>query len=145
MFDFNKAVCRLTLAAIFRESQWWARCRAGNSWGPSTLMKQGVKLFLTWEDVWEELPPDVRLALEPAKGTESQTTQTASLFGETVLSAHERKIMALLKPDEPRQIDEIVERLEPQLSSCEIFAALFELELAGRVKQLPGKNFVKSL
>ena len=69
-----------------------------------------MKLFATWEDVWEELPPDVRLALEPAKGTESQTTQTASLFGETVLSAHERKIMALLKPDEARHIDEIVER-----------------------------------
>ena len=30
------------------------------------------------------------------------------------------------------------------LSSSEIFAALFELELAGKVKQLPGKNFVKS-
>ena len=79
----------------------------------------------------------------PAKGTESQTTQTASLFGETVLSAHERKIMALLKPDEARHIDEIVERLEPQLSSSEIFAALFELELAA--SRLPGKNFVKSL
>jgi DNA processing protein len=108
-------------------------------------MKQAAKLVATWEDVGEELPPDVRLALEPAKGTESQTTQTASLFGETVLSAHERKIMALLKPDEARNIDEIVERLERQLSSSEIFAALFELELAGRVKRLPGKNFVKSL
>jgi DNA processing protein len=41
------------------------------------------------------------------------------------------------------QIDEIVEGLEPELSSSEIFAALFELELSGKVKQLPGKNFVK--
>jgi DNA processing protein len=39
----------------------------------------------------------------------------------------------------------MVERLEPVLSSSEIFAALFELELVGKVKQLPGKNFVKSL
>jgi DNA processing protein len=38
-----------------------------------------------------------------------------------------------------------VERLETKWSSSEIFAALFELELAERVKQLPGKNFVKSL
>jgi len=37
-----------------------------------------------------------------------------------------------------------VERLEPDLSSSEIFAALFELELSGKVRQLPGKNFVQS-
>jgi DNA processing protein len=52
--------------------------------------------------------------------------------------------MALLKPDEARHIDEIVEGLELELSSSEIFAALFELELEGKIKQLPGKNFVKS-
>jgi DNA processing protein len=28
--------------------------------------------------------------------------------------------------------------------SSEIFAALFELELTGKIKQMPGKNFVKS-
>jgi DNA processing protein len=37
-----------------------------------------------------------------------------------------------------------VEKLEPAISSSEIFAALFELELAGKIKQMPGKNFVKS-
>src|SRR5207244_952131 len=67
-----------------------------NSWGPNTLIKQGAKLVATWEDVWEELPADVRLALEPAKGAESQAGQTASLFGETELSPPERKIMAHL-------------------------------------------------
>jgi DNA processing protein len=29
------------------------------------------------------------------------------------------------------------------LGSPEIFAALFELEMAGKVKQLPGKNYVR--
>ena len=60
------------------------------------------------------------------------------------LSPHERRIFALLKADEATHIDEIVDRLEPELSSSEIFAALFELELAGKVRQLPGKNFVKT-
>ena len=60
------------------------------------------------------------------------------------LAPHEKKIFALLKADEATHIDEIVERLETQVSSSEIFAALFELELAGKVKQLPGKNFVKT-
>jgi DNA processing protein len=37
-----------------------------------------------------------------------------------------------------------VELLELDMAPSEIFAALFELELAGKVKQMPGKNFVKS-
>jgi DNA processing protein len=59
-------------------------------------------------------------------------------------SKHEKKIFALLKPDEPTHIDSLVERLEPELSSSEIFAALFELEMSGKIRQLPGKNFVKT-
>jgi DNA processing protein len=114
-----------------------------NSWGPNTLIKQGAKLVATWEDVWEELPTDVRLRLQPQGPDESPAGQTASLFQESELPPHEKKIFALLKADEATHIDEIVERLEPALSSSEIFAALFELELAGKVKQLPGKNFVK--
>jgi len=116
-----------------------------NSWGPNTLIKQGAKLVATWEDVWEELPPQVRLALTPSAPDESQAPGTASLFGEEgELAPHEKKIFALLKADETTHIDEIVERLEAQVSSSEIFAALFELELAGKVKQLPGKNFVRT-
>lgn len=116
-----------------------------NAWGPNTLIKQGAKLVATWDDIWEELPSDVRLALTPAAPSESPGPQTASLFGETAeLAPHEKKILGLLKPDVALHIDQIVERLEADLSSSEIFAALFELELAGRVRQLPGKNFVKS-
>jgi DNA processing protein len=37
-----------------------------------------------------------------------------------------------------------VEKLEQEMSSSEIFAALFELELTGKVRQVPGKNFVES-
>ena len=114
-----------------------------NSWGPNTLIKQGAKLVATWEDIWEELPTDVQLALMPT-GNESSSPQTASLFPDEPLAPHERRILSLLKADESTHIDELVERLEPELSSSEIFAALFELELSGKVKQLPGKNFVKS-
>ena len=115
-----------------------------NSWGPNTLIKQGAKLVATWEDVWEELPVNVRVKLMPEGKPESAGGQTASLFEESELPPHEKKIFALLKADEATHIDEIVERLELELSSSELFAALFELELAGKVKQLPGKNFVKS-
>ena len=89
--------------------------------------------------MWEEPPADVRLTLTPETGAESAGAQTASLFEEPSLSPHEKKIYKVLKADEALHLDEIIEKLE-----AEIFAALFELELAGKVKQLPGKNFVKS-
>jgi DNA processing protein len=115
-----------------------------NSWGPNTLIKQGAKLVATWEDVWEDLPPEVRLALTPPASPESPGSSSASLFPDEGLPPHEKRILSLLKADESTHIDEIVERLENNLSSSEIFAALFELELAGKIRQMPGKNFVKS-
>ena len=64
---------------------------------------------------------------------------------ESELPPHERKILKLLKADEATHIDEIVELLRLDMSSSEIFAALFELELSGKVKQMPGKEFCKEL
>jgi DNA processing protein len=115
-----------------------------NSWGPNTLIKQGAKLVATWEDVWEDLPTEVRLTLTPPVSPESADSTSASLFPDDGLPPHERRILSLLKADEAIHIDQIVEKLESELSSPEIFAALFELELNGKVRQMPGKNFVKS-
>ncbi len=122
-----------------------------NAWGPNTLIKQGAKLTATWEDVWEDLPSQVRLQLEDEIGVrgsdESKSQGSASLFNETgngkPLPEHERMVFERLRHDEPVQLDELIEALEAQLASAEIFTALFELELAGRVKQLPGKNYVR--
>ena len=114
-----------------------------NAWGPNTLIKQGAKLVATWEDVWEELPTDIQLALSAGRN-ESPEAETASLFPDEATSPHEKKIMKLLKADESTHIDQLVELLEAEMSSSEIFAALFELELGGKIRQLPGKNFVRS-
>jgi DNA processing protein len=115
-----------------------------NSWGPNTLIKQGAKLVATWEDVWEDLPAEVKQALTPTMAGESGKESSASLFPDQGLPPHEKRILSLLKADEATHIDELVERLESELSSSEIFAALFELEMSGKIKQMPGKNFVKS-
>ncbi len=116
-----------------------------NSWGPNTLIKQGAKLVATWEDVWEELPGDVQEMLGAGRN-ESVEPETASLFPDeaTAISPHEKKILKLIKQDESTHIDQLVELLENEMSPSEIFAALFELELNGKIRQLPGKNFVKS-
>jgi len=115
-----------------------------NSWGPNTLIKQGAKLTATWEDVWEDLPADVRLQVEAEAPAASEAGTTASLF-ETETSPYEKKLLRVLKSDESMHIDEIVEVLDGVLSPSEIFSALFELELSGRIKQMPGKNFVKKM
>jgi DNA processing protein len=114
-----------------------------SSWGPNTLIKQGAKLVATWEDVWEELPTDIQAMLS-SRQNESIEPETASLFPDEVSSPHEKKILKLIKADESTHIDQLVELLENEMSSSEIFAALFELELNGKIRQLPGKNFVKS-
>jgi DNA processing protein len=115
-----------------------------NSWGPNTLIKQGAKLVATWEDVWEDLPAEVRLALTPAASPESSGPAPASLFPEGGLPPHEKRILSLLKADEATHIDQLIEKLESEMSSSEFFAALFELELTSKFRQMPGKNFVKS-
>ncbi len=115
-----------------------------NSWGPNTLIKQGAKLTATREDVCEELPTELKLQLEAGWRVESNSQPEASLFADSQLSPHEKRIYALLKPDEATQLDELIERLEQQVSSSEVFSALFGLELAEKIKQLPGKNYVKS-
>jgi DNA processing protein len=53
-----------------------------------------------------------------------------------------RLILAKLKADAPIQLDQLLESSEP-LTSSEVIAALFELELLGLARQLPGRNFVK--
>src|SRR5262249_42271047 len=47
-----------------------------NSWGPNTLIKQGAKLVATWEDVWEEMPPQVKAALQDRVPSESSAPET---------------------------------------------------------------------
>jgi predicted Rossmann fold nucleotide-binding protein DprA/Smf involved in DNA uptake len=82
--------------------------------------------------------------LDSPASPESQDGSSASLFPDEGLPPHEKRILTLLKADEATPVDEIVERLQNDLSSTEILAALFELELAGKVGQMLGKNFVTS-
>jgi DNA processing protein len=119
-----------------------------NAWGPNTLIKQGAKLTATWEDIWEELPSEIRVQLEEITGVagrgESKAGGAASLFAEDDrVPEQERRVLERLRRDEATQLDELIEILEAEMGSAEIFAALFELELKGRVKQMPGKNYVR--
>jgi DNA processing protein len=115
------------------------------SWTPNTLIKQGAKLVATWEDVWEELPSQVRLELEAEAPAASKSETTASLLPDPVLRPEEAMVLEVLRTDESLQIDEILDLLETQLTSSEVFTALFELEITGRIRSLPGKNYVRTM
>ena len=115
------------------------------SWTPNTLIKQGAKLVATWEDVWEDLASQIRLELEADAPVESKSSTTASLLPDPVLRPEEAMVLEVLRTDAVLQIDEILEVLETQLTSSEVFMALFELEITGRIRQLPGKNYVRTM
>ncbi len=110
------------------------------SFAPNQLIKQGAKLVTGWEDVVEELPTAIRAELFAVESPSAH--ERASLFEES-LSPVEKQLFALLNTDEPRHVDEIVERSE--LSSSEVLATLFNLEMKGMIRQMPGKQFVKVL
>jgi DNA processing protein len=110
------------------------------SFAPNQLIKQGAKLVTNGEDVIEELPTPVRGALVKAERPEAEQR---NLLVAASLNSSEKKIYELLSPDESRHIDDIVER--SGLNSSEVLATLFDLEMKGVVRQLPGKQFSKVL
>jgi DNA processing protein len=128
------------------------------SWGPNLLIKQGAKLIQDWNDVVVELPqPAQRRLIDEGRqrimnqglagSAESFGGKSASQASETGLPAlpeglAARRLLEKLKTDATTHLDTLVETLE-DVSASEIIAALFELEILGLVRQLPGRNFVK--
>jgi len=121
------------------------------SWGPNLLIKQGAKLIQDCNDVVVELSPETRRHLIDrgrdkllADGSATSGTGQASLLDGSAgeLGAAARKALERLKVDAAMHLDDLLEVVE-DTSASELIAALFELEMMGLVKQLPGKNFVK--
>ncbi len=111
-----------------------------SSFGPNQLIKQDAKLVTGWEDVIEELPTPIRAELLPV---ESANSEERTLLVQQSLAPPERSLYDLLAEDESRHIDDLMEL--SGLTSSEVLAALFDLELKGVVRQLPGKQFLKVL
>ncbi len=127
------------------------------SWGPNLLIKQGAKLVQDWNDVVVDLPPETRRrlidegrsrllnqGLMEGLVTSGQSAASIAAAGQSEGSAGglTRRILEKLSVDAPIHLDALVESLE-DCSPSELIAALFELEISGLAKQLPGKNFVK--
>src|SRR5436190_2551624 len=119
------------------------------SWGPNLLIKQGAKLVQEWNDVVAELAPEARRRLiESGRSRILGEQQTLpGTAGELNLqpgpmAALGRWVLSQLKVESATHIDLLLDTLDCG-SPSELIAVLFELEMMGLVKQLPGKNFVK--
>jgi DNA processing protein len=121
------------------------------SWGPNLLIKQGARLVQDWNDVVSELPVESRRHLIDkarqrilAEGGETSGQPAASVLGDpqSEMGQTARKALEGLQVDAPINLDDLLDKLA-DISASELIAALFELEMMGLVKQLPGKNFVK--
>lgn len=123
------------------------------SWGPNLLIKQGARLLQDWNDVVAGLPLRDRQRLaeatQPRLWQESQCAEDTAARPQTAelplgpLAGVASKLLEILKVDSATHIDDLMALLE-DVSSSEVIAALFELEMLGLIKQMPGRNFVKS-
>lgn len=124
------------------------------SWGPNLLIKQGAKIVQDWNDVIAELPAEARRQLIEksrsrllgAGGASSDPSQASLLNGlnpaAPQLDGAARRALDALQVDSAVHLDDLLEKIG-DISPSELIAALFELEMLGLVRQLPGKNFVK--
>jgi DNA processing protein len=117
------------------------------SWGPNLLIKQGAKLVQEWNDVVSELKAEdrrtlveqVRNRLNPQEKT---VGESAGAFQASQISGHSRLVLKALKHDAPVTMEGLVEALEG-LTLSDIMACLFELEMTGVIRQLPGRSYIK--
>lgn len=111
-----------------------------SSFGPNLLIKQGAKLVTGWEDVVAELPTTIRAELVPVEAASAEQRATLILEG---LGPAERPLYDLLSTNQTRHVDEMVDL--SGMTSSEVLAALFDLELKGVIRQLLGRQFLKVL
>ncbi len=125
------------------------------SWGPNLLIKQGAKLVQEWNDVVTELKPEDRrrlvdqcrnrLNLNGIEAGESNAKNGASVASGPLdgpMKGVAKAVLGILQPDSAVGLDHLMGTVE-QASSSEVLAVLFELELAGLVRQIPGKRYLK--
>jgi DNA processing protein len=114
---------------------------SANSFGPNYLIKDGAKLVQSWRDVVEELPAEIKTRIIPELVDAGSGSGQQELFPLDQLSQSERSVYDLIRADAPRHIDELM--LASKLGVGEFASALLALELKDKIKQLPGKNFIK--
>jgi DNA processing protein len=115
------------------------------SFGPNFLIKDGAKLVQQWRDVVEELPRDVReriLGVNRPKGDDAQSN-VQPMFETVAFSDDERKLLDMITADAPSHIDQLL--ISSGMNSSDLMTALLGLQMKDRIRELPGKSYIKRI
>jgi DNA processing protein len=107
---------------------------SSRSHGPHLLIRQGAYLAASAEHVIEELPEAARQQLESSTGRahDSRSKAPPSPTGQ--------RLCDLLSESVGMPLDLLIVKLGVPVSDA--YGALLELELAGRVRQMPGDHYL---
>jgi len=114
---------------------------SAKSFGPNYLIRDGAKLIQSWWDVVDEFPLEVKEPILSAERGDLQPQQRT--LDEVRLSPPEKKLLSMLRVDEALHIDQLISKSGLDLG--DLMGALLNLEMMDRVRQLPGKAFVRKL
>jgi len=106
------------------------------SFGPNFLIKQGAKLVQTWRDIVEELPPEIRQQIFIKEDSKPPDKAEMEMLPEDAV-----QLLGLLKEDEALQFDKLYRFSGFAISR--LSDLLLNLEMIGRIRQLPGNLYVK--
>jgi DNA processing protein len=125
------------------------------SWGPNLLIKQGAVLVQDATDVLNAFPQDARIriyeqAYGPGGGKPATPEGGGVAGGESdgmaspraQHSPAEARVLRVLRVDEGKTLDDLLDEF-PEMSSSEIIAALFELEMEGAIRQDAGQRYTR--
>ncbi|WP_088187477.1 DNA-processing protein DprA [Desulfosporosinus sp. FKA] len=103
--------------------------------GPHILLRQGAKIAEGIEDIWNECFSSLEVKAVKKVLSEQQTYQ-----GERFPETDDQRAILQQLSDVPLHIDQLA--LHSSLSVASLSLALLELQLQGKIKQLPGQNYV---
>jgi DNA processing protein len=113
-----------------------------NAQGVNRLIKDGAKLVTCFEDILEELEPQLRRSIADSRGTTwKELPRESEELVFSNLNENESQLVQLLAP-EALYIDELVDKLGQ--SHGEVASLLLKLEFKKVVKQLPGKYYARA-
>jgi DNA processing protein len=106
------------------------------SFGPNFLIKQGAKLVQSWRDIVEEFPPELRLEILAREELRPRPEPELGFITE-----EEMRLLDILSPDQAIQFDRLYRICGVEISR--LSDLLLNLEMKGRVRQLPGNLYFK--
>ena len=114
------------------------------SWGPNLLIRQGARLVQEPSDVLCDLPLEVRQNLQSRSRQRLLPAMSEAEFVHPMEKLR-AKVIQVLPYDAPLSLDEMIQKLNQNemVSTSELIAILFDLELEGIIRQVPGKAYLR--